>query len=82
MHDSFILSIVGSLSGFFDSGWHFHLSLEIDLRLLVAFLPILDLLVSTLDQMVACSNMIMPVILDAFLGILFIKIEFINDFTE
>jgi len=82
MHNSFILSIICGLSCFFNWSRHFHLPFEINFGLLVAFLPVLNLFVPTLYKMVTSGNVIMPIILYTLLGILFIKIEFFNDFTK
>jgi hypothetical protein len=64
------------------SSAHSHFLFEIKLGLLIVFLPILDLLVSLIDQVIASSNMVVSVIFDAFLSILFVKIELIEDSAE
>lgn len=70
-----LLGVVGSIS-------HPHLLLEIDLRKLVALLPILDLLVSFVNKMIASGNVIVSVIFDTFLRILSIKVVFIKQLVE
>ena len=59
-----------------------HFPLEVDFSLLVAFLSIPQLLVSSVDQVVTSSDVVVPVVLDALLSVLAIKVEFVDDLVE
>ena len=65
-----------------DVGTHAHLLLEVDLGLLVAFLTVLELLVASINQVIAGGNMVVSVVLDTLLAIFTVKVEFFNDFVE
>ena len=82
LHDSLILRISCRLGRLFDCRGHLHLSLEVHLGLLVALLPILELLVPPVNEVVARCDMVVPVVLDALLGVLPVKGELINDLVE
>lgn len=82
LHDRLVLDVIGGLSGLFDCGRHLHLSFEVQLRLLVALLAILQFLVSPVDQVVAGSNVIVSIVLNAFLGVFPFELEFLDNLVE
>ena len=59
-----------------------HLLLEVNLSLLVRLLSVLELPVSLVDKMVASGDMVMPIILDAFSGVLLVEVELNHDLIE
>lgn len=63
----------------FDVGSQSHLLLEVDLGDRVVILSILQLFVSLVDQVVACRDMVVTVVLNAFLAVLTFKLEFVKD---
>lgn len=67
-------SVVRVMACILDSGAHSHFLLEIDLGLLVAILPVLDLSVPLVDQVVACGDMVMTIVLNALLSVLPIEV--------
>ena len=81
MHDGFVLGVGCSLSCFLDGCWHFHFSLEVHFGLLVALLSVLQLLIPSIDEVVARSDVVVPVVFDAFLGVLTVEVEFLDDVT-
>ena len=56
-----------------------HFLLEINLGKLIALLSILDLLVPLVNQVIACCDMVMPVVFNTLLSIFSIEIELFND---
>lgn len=82
LHDSLILGFVGYLGSLLDGCWHLHLSFKIQFWLLVTLLAILQLFIPAVDQVVASSDMVMPVILNTLLSVLPIKVEFLDNFIE
>lgn len=66
----------------FDRGRHFHFSFEVHFRLLVALLPIFQLLVPAVDQMVAGGDVVVSVVLDALLSVLPVERELVDDLVE
>ena len=82
VHDGLVLGVSCSLGRFLDGSRHFHLSFEVHLRLLVAILPILQLLVPPVNKMVAGSDMVVSIVFNAFLCIFSVKVEFFDDLRE
>ena len=82
LHNCLVLLVGCSLRGFFDCSWHFHFPFEIHFRLLVALLPVFQLLVPPVNQMVASCDMIMPIVFNTFLSIFLVKVEFVNNLVE
>ena len=61
---------------------HSHFLFEINFCLLVRVLPILDLSVPLVNQVIASSNMVVSVVLDTFLSVLFVEIVLGKKFVE
>jgi hypothetical protein len=61
---------------------HSHFLLEVELGLLVTLLAVLYLLVTLVDQVVACCDVVVPVIFDTLLSILLVEVEFVKDPIE
>lgn len=59
-----------------------HLLLEVDLGLLVGLLPVLELPVPLVDEVITSCDVIMPVVLDALLGVLPIEVELSDNLFE
>ena len=57
-----------------------HFLLEINLGKLVTLLSVLNLLVSLVNQVIACGDVVVSIVLDTLLSILSVKIELFNDF--
>lgn len=56
-----------------------HFLLEINLGELVALLSILDLLISLVNKVIASSDVVVPVVLNAFLSVLSVKVELLDN---
>lgn len=61
---------------------HLHFSFKVNLGLLVTLLSVLDFLVSPVDEMIHCSDMVVSIVLNALLSVLLIKIELFYDLVE
>ena len=82
VHDGLVLGVSCSLGRFFDRSRHFHLSFEVHFRLLVAVLPIFQLLVPSVDEVVAGSDMVVSIVFNAFLCIFSVEVEFFDNLRE
>ena len=65
-----------------DVGPHAHLLLEVDLGLLVAFLAVFQLLVASINQVVAGGDVVVSIVLDALLGVFTVKVKLLDNFAE
>lgn len=74
--------LVLTINRIFDIGAHPHLLLEVDLRERIALLPILDLSISLVNEMVACSNMVVSIVFNTLNCILFVEIEIFKQSVE
>lgn len=63
-------------------GAHSHLLFEVDLRQGVVFLAVFDFSVALIDEVVAGSDVVVAVILDAFLGILGVELILFKNAVE
>lgn len=74
--------LIPCINRILDIGAHPHLLLEVYLGQGIALLSILDLSVPLVYEMVAGSDVVMPVVLDALDGVLLVEIEVLEQTVE